>query len=193
MDTEELKYKVIIIGDSSVGKTSIAVRQCRGEFYQDITPTIGSAHLQTKITYGDKRITLIIWDTAGQEEFAPLVPMYARKANCAIVCAAVNSEDSIDHINKWVETLNDSGEHPPIIVALNKFDLIEGNMNEIDKLTKIIQNKYESFFFCSAKSNHNINELFMEVASKCIEQSNKGSETVSSDLKTSQQNPKKCC
>ena len=192
MSDEELKCKVIIIGDSSVGKTSIAIRQCKDEFQQDLPPTIGSAHMQTKVTYGDKMITLIIWDTAGQEEFAPLVPMYARKATCAIVVAAVNNDESIDHIEKWVETLYDSGERPPVIVALNKFDLIEGNMKEVDRLTKTIENKYDSYFFCSAKSNHNINELFTQVAAKCIEQNNRDLVSETTDLKAAK-NTKKCC
>jgi Ras-related protein Rab-5C len=188
MEKSELKSKIIIIGDSAVGKSSIAARQCRGEFKEDTSPTIGSAHLQTNIKYGDESITLVIWDTAGQEEFASLVPMYARKATVAIICASFDIPSSIENIDRWVQNLYENGEKIPIIIAINKIDKVKEQQKEIDRITKMLEDKYDTIFFTSAKTGYNINELFVSVASKCFV--NTVTETVQIDIKKPK---KRCC
>ena len=63
-------------------------------------------------------------------------------------------------IDTWIKTLYESGEKPEVVVAINKFDLINDKIDEVDKLTKTFENKYDSFYFCSAKSGYNVKELF---------------------------------
>ena len=185
----EFKSKIIIIGDSSVGKSSIASRQCQGEFIEDTSPTIGSAHLQTTIKYGNDPITLVIWDTAGQEEFASLVPMYARKASVAIICASIDIPSSIENIDKWVQNLYENGENIPIIIAINKIDKAKEPQKEIDRITQLLDEKYNTIFFTSAKTGYNINELFVSIASKCV--LNSDSESIPIELKKT--NKSGCC
>ena len=193
MQPTELKFKVIIIGDSAVGKSSLAIRQCKNEFLEDTSPTIGAAHIQTKIPIDDKVVTLVIWDTAGQEEFAPLVPMYARKASCAIVVASVNNEQSLLNIDTWIKTLYESGEKPEVVVAINKFDLINDTIDEVDKLTKTFENKYDSFYFCSAKSGYNVKELFDTVAERCMNRSKPDDQKGELQSITTEKPRKSCC
>ena len=165
---QQERFKVIIIGDSAVGKSSIAAQQCNKEFDSNLNPTIGSAHLITTIDLSpDQKVTLVIWDTAGQEEFAPLVPMYARKANCALIVGSATSEDSINNMKKWEDTLYQSGERPPVIAVINKMDLVEDQTKKVDDVKLKLGNEFPSIFFVSAKTSYNISELFVEVARKC--------------------------
>lgn len=162
------RYKVIIIGDSAVGKSSIASRQCNSDFDIDISPTIGSAHFITNIQLGERTVTLVIWDTAGQEEFAPLVPMYSRKSNCALIVAACDSPESINRMKKWEEMLLQSGERPSIIAVINKMDLAKDETKTIDEIKLKLKDSFDEIFFVSAKTGANIQELFLAVATKCI-------------------------
>ena len=191
MDEQEQseRYKVIIIGDSAVGKSSIAARQCNSEFDPNLNPTIGSAHLITNIQLGEKKVTLVIWDTAGQEEFAPLVPMYARKANCALIVASATSQESINNMKKWEDMLYQSGERPPVLAVINKMDLVNDETKTCDEIKLQLQNNFSELYFVSAKSGYGIQELFVEVARKCT-QSNQ-EEVVAPDLQESKK--KSCC
>jgi len=169
IDVNSERFKVIIIGDSAVGKSSIASRQCNNEFSTNLNPTIGSAHLLSKVNLGDKTVTLVIWDTAGQEEFAPLVPMYARKANCALIVGSVTSPDSIRNMTKWEDMLYQSGEKPPVLAVVNKLDLAKDEQDTIDTISIQLRNNFSPIFYVSAKTGNGINELFVEVARKCLD------------------------
>ena len=168
IDSQSLRFKVIIIGDSGVGKSSLAARQCNSEFSNNLNPTIGSAHLLSKVKIGEKTITLVIWDTAGQEEFAPLVPMYARKANCALIVSSVISNDSISNMKKWEDMLYQSGEKPPVIGVINKMDLATDEQDSIDSISLKLKEDFNSLFFVSAKTGNGIDELFLQVAQNCL-------------------------
>lgn len=166
------EYKVILVGDMSVGKSSVAIRQCKNMFPGEIQPTIGSSQLYTKIPIEDKVIHMIIWDTAGQEEYNSLIPMYTRNSDCAIiVCSAVNQQ-SIDNIQKWHRILEESTESPEIIIAVNKIDLLEDQINGMNEIRAKLSKKYQNIFFVSAKTGYSISELFVAAAEKCYASKN---------------------
>lgn len=185
------RYKVIIIGDSAVGKSSIASRQCNSEFEPDMGPTIGSAHFMTTIPLGDRKVTLVVWDTAGQEEFEPLVPMYSRKANCALIVGSVDSPESINNMKKWEDVILQSGEKPAIIAVINKIDLAKDETQTIDDLKLRLKGEFEDIFFVSAKTGSNIQELFISVAMKCT--ATNQIETGTAPKLTTQTTKKLCC
>ena len=192
MDEQEQneRFKVIIIGDSAVGKSSIAARQCNSEFDPNLNPTIGSAHLITNIELGERKVTLVIWDTAGQEEFAPLVPMYARKANCALIVASAVSLESINNMKKWEDMLYQSGERPPVLAVINKMDLVSDETKTCDDIKLQLQNIFSEIYFVSAKSGYGIQELFVEVARKCTQTDEDDGEPAN-ELKETKK--KSCC
>jgi small GTP-binding protein len=158
------KFKVILLGDASVGKTSIAVRHCTGIFEFKMISTVGVSHLTSTVTVQDREVKLMLWDTAGQEQFSALVPMYARGAQVCIIVASVLDLTSIDHIELWEERLHESGESPPVIVAINKIDMLDGAPTNIDSIREKLGDRYPALFFVSARTGDSIYELFYEVA-----------------------------
>ena len=161
--TSAHSYKVIVLGDSGVGKTSLANRECYNTFSAQLPQTIGTAHLSTTVPVGNMLVELKIWDTAGQEQFASLVSMYARGANVCILVAAFGDEKSFEDLDVWRERLLASGEDPPIIVAVNKCDT-HGPPSREYKVRETYGERYPNLFFVSAKTGEGVRELFTAAA-----------------------------
>ena len=171
MDNEGRKtasFKVIVLGDSGVGKTSLVIKQCQDTFSFQRAPTIGTNHIKTVIPIEDYDVELKIWDTAGQEQFAALVSMYARGAHVCIFVASIIDNSSIDHIETWQERLKEAGEDPPFIVAINKTDMANDSTKSIDELREQYAEKYPLMFFVSAKTGDCVNELFAAAAQEAL-------------------------
>ena len=179
---ESPSYKVIILGDTGVGKTSLANRQCNGKFTFQMTPTVGTAHLKTNINIENRNVELKIWDTAGQEQFASLVSMYARGANACIIVGSFVDPGSIDNIDVWAERLHNAGEDPPILIAINKIDMQNGAPLTIEQIRDQIGSKYENLFFVSARTGDGISELFAGTAQEAITHSKSQSTSSSVDI-----------
>lgn len=163
------RFKVILLGDAGVGKTSLAKRQSQGTFDFKMNPTVGAAHMKSPMTIDGKQIELMIWDTAGQEQFASLVPMYARNANVCILVASIVNPDSCHHLTTWQERLYASGEKPPIVVAINKIDLLEGAPLSMDDIRTQYGEKFPTMFFVSARTGDSVEQLFQQVATEALD------------------------
>jgi small GTP-binding protein len=157
------KFKVILLGDTGVGKTSIALRRVDDQFEIKRMPTIGTSHLHCPATVDGEQVELLIWDTAGQEQFAQLVPMYCRGASVCIIVASIVNSDSCDNIPVWRDRLYESGDKPPIIIAINKMDLLEGAPMTMEEIREQLEG-FEFLYFVSAKSGDCIEQLFYEAA-----------------------------
>ena len=101
-------YKIVIIGDINVGKTSILSRFRYGSFEPAYMPTLGIDFFTKNLFYEDKTIRLILWDTAGQERFRSLIPSYLKNADCIIIVFDITSKESFNSLNHW---LNDAKEN----------------------------------------------------------------------------------
>jgi small GTP-binding protein len=157
------RFKVILLGDSGVGKTSLARRQVQGGFEFKMTPTVGASHLRTTVAVGGEAVELMLWDTAGQEQFASLVPMYARGAHVAVIVASIVNPDSCDNVVAWRDRLADAGGCPPLVVAINKMDLIDGAPLDVPALKEQLAG-FPVLYFVSARSGDGIEQLFLSVA-----------------------------
>jgi small GTP-binding protein len=169
---EDDPFKVIILGDASVGKTSIARRQAHGVFDFKMMPTIGVDHLVSHVQIEGRMVRLMLWDTAGQEQFASLVPMYVRGAHACILVASLVDPDSCEHMSAWVRLLQQSGENPPIVVAINKTDLVDGAPMTTDEIRSRYGRQFPRMFFVSARTGDSILPLFQQVSLSAIEHRN---------------------
>ena len=117
-------FKLVLLGDTAVGKSCIVVRFVRKEFFEFQEPTIGAAFLTQTITLDSTQVKFEIWDTAGQERYRSLAPMYYRGAAAAIVVYDVTNPASFDGAKSWVRELQRRGD-PNVVIALaaNKADL----------------------------------------------------------------------
>ena len=98
-------FKVVLLGEGRVGKTSLVLRFCRDTFVDGQPPTIQASCLERALRLGDKTVNLVIWDTAGQERFHALGPIYYRDADAALLVYDITDTDSFKRIQVWVREL----------------------------------------------------------------------------------------
>lgn len=159
-----LSFKVILVGDSGVGKTSIANRIAHQQFLTNTPATIGTGTYRIVVPVENTQIELKLWDTAGQEKYKSIIPMFKRETSACIIVASVDSTESVEHIVDWNRMMTEDGVEPTIFIAVNKTDL---NI-PIDDMRDKLMNTFPEVHFVSAKSNYGINELFNQVAYACF-------------------------
>merc|ERR1712226_1019035 len=109
-----VQYKLVLLGETSVGKSSLVIRFVKGQFHEY---TIGAAFLTQTVVVGDYTVKFEIWDTAGQERYHSLAPMYYRGAAAAIVVYDITSTPSFNRAKTWVKELQRQG-NPALVMAL---------------------------------------------------------------------------
>lgn len=181
-------YKLVLLGDSSVGKSCLVTQFVRGEFHDFQEPTIGAAFLTSQLQVDDSPSGLIrleIWDTAGQERYRSLAPMYYRGAAAAIVVFDLTSHESFNGAKSWVKELQRRGD-PNVVIALagNKLDA-EGRVVEKEEAIAFAEENGIIYMETSAKTAQNVKELFLAVAKK-LPRNETVSESTSSTLPLSQ-------
>jgi small GTP-binding protein len=156
--------KIVLLGDSGVGKTSIVMRWASGTYQTDVPSTVGANHQRKTVTLANTDVDLYVWDTAGQEQFHALTPLYARSAAAAILVASTVDRASFQSIDHWIDLLDSSCEkRPPLILAVNKTDLPDTVLTR-DEIDEQYSAKVSLIFYVSAKSGEFIDALFMQAA-----------------------------
>jgi small GTP-binding protein len=162
---ERIPFKAVLLGESGVGKTSLVTRWVSGIFSKSIMPTIGANHQRKRITLDSIEVEMSIWDTAGHEEFHSLTPLYARSAAVAILCTAVNSQESFNKIPVWIDLLKQANEvTPPVVLVVNKIDLEANLVAKQEELTQEYGTQFNGLFFVSALTNDGVDVMFHHVA-----------------------------
>ena len=164
MDEEGgIPCKVVILGDSGVGKTSICQRWVNGTFDSSIKPTIGSNYQKKTLNIANHRLDICLWDTAGQEVYRSIAPLYARSASSIIIATSVDDKNSFDDIQDWLSLVTDStSETPPMVLAINKADLQVNDF--ISDIINQFKNIFTSIIICSARTGEGIDNLFNTAA-----------------------------
>lgn len=160
-------YKLVLLGDTAVGKSCLVVRFVRDEFFEFQEPTIGAAFLTQTITLEDATVKFEIWDTAGQERYRSLAPMYYRGAAAAIVVYDITNKESFNGAKSWVKELQRRGD-PNVIIALagNKADMEAKRKIDFEEAHQYAQENGILHLETSAKSASNVRALFQEIAQK---------------------------
>ena len=158
--------KLVFLGDSGVGKTSIINMRCHNSFDVETPPTIGSTSFSLEVNVWGKTILLSIWDTAGQERYQSIVSLFLRNVKIAIIVASIVDNNSISNIDIWINLLQQYDDKIPFIIAINKIDLISDiNNKKFNELKEKFLLKYKTIIFISALIGTNLIELF-EIATK---------------------------
>ena len=167
MSEKVRNYKLVILGDTAVGKSCVASRFVQDEFYEFQEPTIGAAFLTKKLDLDDKIIKFEIWDTAGQERYRSLAPMYYRGACAAIIVYDITCTQSFIGAKTWITELMHKADNNCIIaLAGNKTDLeLHRTVNKND-VEEYIKGTNIFHIEISAKTGDNIQNLFEKIAIK---------------------------
>ncbi|CAK9023651.1 unnamed protein product [Durusdinium trenchii] len=162
-------FKLVLLGDASVGKSCLVVRFAKGEFYEYQEPTIGAAFMTQTVSLSSEVVKYEIWDTAGQERYKSLAPMYYRGAAAAVIVFDITSRESFDAAKSWVAELQNTDTL--IALAGNKSDLEASRAVEREMAKSYADQMGILYMETSAKSGQNVNELFHEIAVRLPKQS----------------------
>ena len=198
-DSESEKISIIMIGDTSVGKSTLMRKFISGQFSDSLAPTLGIELYKKEITINDKQYLYRIWDTCGQERFRSLSKNYFHNSDGIMLLFDLNSKNSFDNLDKWFNSIKESGcEEIPLILVGTKCDLknmiSEELINNFINENQSIQKYYKS----SAKDNIGIEEPFIELGKLIIKKNGNIQRTNSKIIikKSSSNNikpKKKCC
>ena len=157
--------KVVLLGTTMVGKTSIVTRVTSGEFDPSIKPTIGACYASKSFDVNGKTVKLQIWDTAGQERFKTLVPMYYRGAKVAVIVFSVTDAASLAEIDFWATGVKAGASPPPeILIIGNKIDLVEERTVSTEQGAEVAKKYNAEYFEISATTGANVEQMITRVA-----------------------------
>ena len=168
-------FKVVLVGESGVGKTSIITQFIDQTFQEDQQSTTGGTFsTKSVICEGGKILKFEIWDRAGQEKYRSLTTMFYKDANAAVMVYDVTRKESFDEIkNYWSNQIKEnSPENIILVIAGNKSDLIEQETVDEEEARNFAKELNAIFISTSAKSSEGINSLFEEIAKKHTGSSN---------------------
>ena len=172
-DNNILKIKIVLIGEPFVGKTCIINRFVDHNYKENPGSTIGSNYTSKKLTIEDlkKEVILDIWDTAGQEVYRSFVKLFYKESKIAILVYDISDRKSFDELKKyWFNEIKEFRKDIILGIAGNKSDLIDKEEVNEDEARKFAKEINAIFRLTSALSNIGIDELFLELTKKYIEE-----------------------
>ena len=163
-------FKLILIGNSGVGKSCILQRYTKHTFEESYKCTIGVDFLMKSIIINGQNVKLQLWDTAGQEKYKSMVSSYYRGANVALVVFDITSRPSFEALPIWIENYYKNGpEQKNIILIGNKKDMEDERKVSQEEAEKFSETNNMMYFETSAKEGENIDYVFNYAAEKLVE------------------------
>ena len=201
MDSVEYLFKVILIGDSSVGKTNLLNRFVKNEFNSQSKPTVGVDFFSKTVTIDKKSVKAQIWDTAGQERFKAFSSAYYNGSHGAIIAYDVTNKESFENVKNWITELKTHLELSNLVVMLigNKTDL-ENQRQVTEEQGRSLAEQLDFFFMETSAMKNSTNEVskaFMviieEILNKNPQLKKKGGEKIDLGKKNEVKDTKKGC
>ena len=196
--------KILIIGDSRVGKTCLIQRYANGIFKEDYITTVGLDFHTKQEMINNLTVSIKLWDTAGQERFKALTPSFFRNAEGVVLAYDVTNSESFDNLKSWINSIKtnlfEKNIFIPIIIIGNKIDL-----EDMRDISKDIANKFAKennfkYFETSAKTGEGVDEAFRDLVNQILANSDKNEEATRErksvkieDNQVDKQKKKGCC
>eukprot|EP01001_Neometanema_parovale_P011975 NODE_8238_length_715_cov_62.621622_g7984_i0.p1 GENE.NODE_8238_length_715_cov_62.621622_g7984_i0~~NODE_8238_length_715_cov_62.621622_g7984_i0.p1 ORF type:complete len:222 (-),score=54.99 NODE_8238_length_715_cov_62.621622_g7984_i0:50-670(-) len=161
------KFKLVLLGEAGVGKSSIVLRLIKDEYVEFQHSTVGASFFRHSVPLDEMTVNFDIWDTAGQERYKSLASMYYRGAAAALVVYDITSAESLERAKYWVkELLTNSNDKIVIGLTGNKCDLEEQRKVTTEEAKAYADDHGLIFLESSAKASINVKELFEAIAKK---------------------------
>lgn len=161
-------FKLLVVGESGVGKTCMLLRFADNQFDENFLSTIGVDFKVKEIVCDEKKVKLQIWDSAGQERFRNITSSYYRNCSGIIIVYDITSKDSFEKVSDWVEEVRRYVPTAPLLLVGNKCDLEDKRQVTPDEGKELATRLGLIFLETSAKSSHNIDQAFQEMTSQLI-------------------------
>ena len=201
--SEKYVIRVITIGYTDVGKTSIIMQFTQGKFIDKYVSTIGIDFRSKPIKIGDTTVKVTVIDTAGQEKYKGIVKSFYNKANGILLTFDLSNKDSFSRLDYWVEELKDNIGTKDIYIVLvgNKKDKKEREVSYEEAQKYAEDNNFGGYFEVSAKKNEGIDELFLDVTKGALkkiinsnqDENNNSIQLSLTETKLSKQKDRACC
>ncbi|XP_027007656.1 EF-hand calcium-binding domain-containing protein 4B isoform X1 [Tachysurus fulvidraco] len=165
VSTPQRLFKIILAGDTSVGKTAILQRFCDGHFRTDTTATVGIDFSVQTLKLGDSHVALQLWDTAGQERFKSITKQFFRKADGVVLTYDITLRDSFKSVRPWLMSIQEAVGGPvPIMLLGNKSDRESMRQVATGEGEKLAKEACLLFYECSAYTGYNVQEAMVHLA-----------------------------
>ena len=161
---ESKELKIVLIGNTNVGKTCVVKKATSGVFTEDTVATLGASYVSKLVNVNKTEVRLQIWDTAGQERYRGMTPMYYRGAHIALIVYSISDEKSFEGIDGWLESLQENAA-PYIILFLvgKKCDIEDERAIQTETGQKKADAIGAHFYEVSAKTGYGIDDLFCDI------------------------------
>lgn len=167
-EKSEPQFKVVLMGDSGVGKTSIVLQFSEHVFREITRPTVGSGCVNKRIITQKGPCSLMIWDTAGEERYRSVTSLYSQGANAFIIVYDVTDESTFESIPDWIETIQQTADDDSLIyIIANKTDIPERTVSDVRAFEWAHQHRYP-YFEVSARTGERVDLVFEDVAEKLV-------------------------
>ena len=164
-DKYDINFKIIVIGNSGVGKSSLTIKATTGIFKEEFSSTLGFQFFSFHVKINDKIIKLQIWDTCGQEIYRSLITNFYRSSALALICYSVNDIKSFEEIEIWLKQVKmNSDPDCKVFLIANKIDLPDRVVTTEQGIDCKKEHDFECYMETSAKTGVNVKELFVNCA-----------------------------
>ena len=162
----DISFKIIVIGDSNVGKSCLTTQAVRNKFIDFYQTTVGFEFLTFNLRMNSRVVKLQVWDTCGQEVYKSLISNFYRNSSLALIVYAINNRDSFEHAEIWLSELkNQSNPNIKIFLVGNKCDLENNRVVSKEEGIKFKEEKnLDKFVETSAKTGKNARNILLEAA-----------------------------
>ncbi|XP_070709698.1 EF-hand calcium-binding domain-containing protein 4B [Pempheris klunzingeri] len=185
-------FKVVLVGNSSVGKTSLLRSFCEGCFHPSTTATVGIDYSVKTLTLDNMQVAMQLWDTAGQERYRSITKQFFRKADGVVLMYDVTVEESFKAVQPWLTNVQEAaGEGIPILLLGNKMDMDEDRQVSFKEAEQLACDNNVMFFEVSAYTSKNVIESLTHLARVLMEQEDRVRDTTV--ILTAQPVKKKAC
>ncbi|NXD71576.1 RAB17 protein, partial [Eolophus roseicapillus] len=163
-------YKVVLLGSTSVGKSSLAYRYVKNDFKESL-PTVGCSFFTQTLNMEVATVKLEIWDTAGQEKYHSVCHLYYRGAHAALLVYDIANKETLNKAKLWMRDLEKEFLPNEIVIALvgNKVDLAAEREVATEEGEEFARTRGLLFMETSAKSNHQVNDIFLAIARELLQ------------------------